>query len=117
MNNNTLILVAALGAVFLMSRKAAAAKPTTAPTAPIGGMVGTNVNNQLWTAVLGGAWKSLVTPEDQGSSNFLMRNSFGQVVSSDGKPVDSVYSDISDAISGGDYTAPDGTNLLATMGW
>lgn len=123
-NDNTILLVAALGAVLLLSKKAKAATPTTpAQVAATGsGLVANNLNNQLWTNVLGGAWKSLVSPDSASSSNFLMRNGLGQVVTSDGKPVDSVYSDVSTAIStsgipGVDVSAPDGTDWLANLGW
>lgn len=120
MNNNTLLLVAALGAVFLMSRKASAATPAAAAASPLA--TSNNVNNQLWSAVLGGAWRSLVSPGSAGNSGFLMRNDFGQVVTSDGKPVNSVFSDLSNAISTGGYSdvdvsAPDGTDYLSLLGW
>jgi hypothetical protein len=121
--DNTLLLVAAAAAaLFIMSKKAKATGTTAAQVAQTGsGHVATNVNNQLWANVLGGAWKSLVSP-DSGNTNFLMRNPFGQVVTSDGKPVDSVYSDLSDTLSTGgipgvDVSAPDGTDWLANLGW
>jgi hypothetical protein len=121
MNNNTLFLVAAIVAVVVMKKK------TAAPVAPAGpaGPIATNVNNQLWTSILGGAWKSLISPSDS-NDGFLMKNSVGQVVTSDGKPVNSVLPAISGAMSGSDYSqgyesvstgGPDGTDWLAQMGW
>lgn len=119
MNKDMLFLVAAVAAVLVMSKKAGAqgaARPV-ASSSP----VATNVNNELWQNVLGGAWKSLVG--SGGTGTFLMRNPFGQVVTSDGKPVDSVYSDISTAISTGYVpdvdvsAASDGVDYLSKMGW
>lgn len=117
MNKDMLFLVAAVAAVLVMSKKAGAkAAPAPASNSP----VATNLNNQLWSNVLGGAWKSLVNSDGVGT--FLMRNEAGQVVTSDGKPIDSVYSDISTGISTGyipdvDVSAPDGVDYLAKQGW
>jgi len=122
MNNNMLFLVAAVAAVLVMNKKSRAATPapsaaTVAATSP----TATNLNNQLWANVLGGAWNSLVGSGGS-TSPFLMRDSAGRVVTSDGKPIDQAYTDLSNVISTGGYgdvdvAAPDGTNWLGTLGW
>lgn len=118
MNKNMIFLMAAVAAVLVMSKKAGA-RPTTG-AAPIAGAnpTATNLNNQLWSNVLGGAWKSLVAG---GTGTFLMRNDAGQVTTSDGRPIDSAYSDISDAISTGFVQDVDvsagGVDWLGKMGW
>ena len=126
MNQNTMFLFAAVGAAYVMAKKeadkkaraAAAAKAPSQSNSP--SPVTTNVNNQLWSKVLGGAWNALV---EKGSSTdgapFLMRNDIGQVVTSDGKPVNSIYSDITGALSGGVDTseASGGVDYLGGMGW
>jgi len=116
MNNNMLFLVAAVAAVLVMSKKSTAAPAAAAPV--VTNPVATNLNNQLWANVLGGAWSSLTS----GNSPFLMRNSSGQVVTSDGKPIDKAYTDLSNVISTGgiagiDVTGSDGVDWLGTMGW
>lgn len=116
-NNNTLLLVAAAAAAFVVMSKRANPAAVPAPAGPLA----TNVNNQLWTSILGGAWKALVRPSDS-TSGFLQLNNIGQVVTSDGKPVDSSLPAISSAISNSGYTnvdtsAPDGTNWLSQMAW
>lgn len=126
MNNNGIFLLAAVAAVLVMSKKAKAATAAT----PISTPVATNVNNQFWQSLLGSTWKSLVTPDNV--SSFLMRNSAGQVVTSDGKPVDSALPWISAALSGSstptttdaaagyqpvDVSADDGVDWLQKMGW
>lgn len=116
MNNNMLFLVAAVAAVLVMQKKASAAPAAAAPV--VTNPVATNLNNQLWASVLGGAWNSLTS----GNSPFLMRNSSGQVVTSDGKPIDKTYTDISNVISTGGYsdvdvTGSDGVDWLGKMGW
>lgn len=116
MNKDMLFLVAAVAAVLMMSKKAGAApKPasTTAMPATASGAspVANNLNNQLWSSLLGGGWKSLVDT-GSGTSPFLMRNEYGQVVTSDGKPIDTGISDISDIMSG--QLGPD---YLSQMGY
>lgn len=116
MNNNTLILVAAIAAVIVMSKKASAApKPATTTgmpsTASGASPIASNLNNQLWSSLLGGAWNSMVG-SSSGTTPFLMRNEFGQVTTSDGKPIDTGISDISDIMSGWG-----GTDYLSEMGW
>lgn len=117
MNKNMIFILAAAAAVLMMSKRGSAQPATSAPAGY--SPVATNVNNQLWTSVLGGAWKSLVGPD--GTAPFLMRNIGGQVVTSDGKPIDTAYSDISDAISTGYISDVDvsagGIDWLSKLGW
>jgi len=129
MNRDILILGAAVAGVMFMAKQAQANSTKPAVIAQSGtGKVANNINNELWKGVLGGAWKALV---DQSASSagsdgsFLMRNWLGEVVTSDGKPIDSNAQAISLAISGDaagpggiiDTSAPDGTDWLMGMGW
>jgi hypothetical protein len=118
MNKNMMFLLAAVGAMLVMSKKARAATSTAA--LPGASPVANNVNNQLWSKVLGGAWKALVANgTNTDGTPFLMRNDLGQVVTSDGKPVESVYADMTGALSGGVDTteASGGVDYLGQMGW
>lgn len=113
MNKNALFLLAAVAAVLVMKQKAAAASAPAAASP-----VANNVNNQMWNSILGNTWKSLIN----NAPAFMMRNDNGQVVTSDGKPVNSALPAISAAISNSGYddvstAAPDGTDYLSTMGW
>lgn len=118
MNKNMMFLLAAVAAVLVMSKKAkAAASPAATPGAS---PIATNVNNDLWAKVLGGTWKALVANgTNTDGTPFLMRNDLGQVVTSDGKPVESIYNDITGALSGGVDTtdASGGVDYLGQMGW
>lgn len=116
MNKDMLFLVAAVAAVLMMSKKASAApRPASAATMPAtaGGAspLANNLNNQLWSSLLGGGWKSLVGSGSE-TSPFLMRNDYGQVVTSDGRPIDTGISDISDTMSG-----LGGRDYLSELGW
>lgn len=118
MNKNMMFLLAAVGAVLVMSKRATAAPRTAA--LPGASPVANNVNNQMWAKVLGGTWKALVANgTNTDGSPFLMRNDLGQVVTSDGKPVESIYSDITGALSGGVDTseASGGVDYLGALGW
>jgi hypothetical protein len=118
MNKNMMFLLAAVAAVLVMSKKAKAAPGAAAPAGA--SPVATSVNNDLWAKVLGGTWKALVANgTNTDGTPFLMRNGLGQVVTSDGKPVESVYSDITGALSGGVDTtdASGGVDYLSQMGW
>jgi hypothetical protein len=125
-DNTVLILAGAAVLLLVMKKKAAAATVPTTGTA-----VTSNVQNQMWQSILGPAWKALLAPSSTGAgSGFLMTNNWGQVVTSDGKPVDSTLPAISSALSNSDYSggytgvsdpvstaAPDGTDWLSTLGW
>lgn len=87
MNKNMLLVLAAGAALYIMSRKASAAAVASAPSP-----VSNNFNNDMWAKILGGNWRSLT--QGGASVPFLMRNGAGQVVTSDGKPIDSQAQDI-----------------------
>jgi hypothetical protein len=112
MSDNVILLVAAVAGFLLLQKKKAAAAASTAPLP-----TANNVNNQLWSSVLGNSWRSLVQPGS--ASNFLERNNWGQIVTSDGKPVDSVFGALPDILSGGVDTteASDGIDYLSELGW
>lgn len=128
-DNSTVLILAGAAALLLVMQKkrAAAAAPANSPA----GSTATSVNNQMWQSILGGAWKSLTAPTATGSgAGFLMTNNWGQVVTSDGKPVDSSLPAISSALSNGGYSggysgvsddvstaAPDGTDWLSQLAW
>lgn len=102
-----LAAVAAGGAVFMMNRAKAATRPAGSASAPIQNK---NVNDQLWTSILGGAWKVLNTAKNQdGTIGFLKKNFLGQTVTSDGKPVSEALIDMFPATYGDygdiDYTS------------
>lgn len=85
MNKNILMVaLVAVGAVMVLNRAAVAATPV-AKSAPV---KSTNVNDQLWSSLLGGSWKALTDAKNpDGTAAFLMKNGLGQTVTSDGKPV------------------------------
>lgn len=91
-NNAALIAVGVVGAVLLLKKKTAmAARPATgSPTA----QPSTNLNGDMWARLLGKSWQSMlqagmVNQGAGGNQPFVMRNLFGQVVTSDGTPVSS----------------------------
>lgn len=94
MNNNNLVLMAgvAVGAVVLLNRAKAATAPAGTKSAPV---PNTSVNGQLWSALLGGGWKAITDAKNaDGSQAFLQTNGWGQIVTSDGKPVGREYQDL-----------------------
>lgn len=119
MNKNSMLLVlAAAAALYVMSRRPANA----ATAAPVGANpIANNVNNQLWAGVLGGAWTSLV---NGGDVPFLKRNYLGQVVTSNGTPIDTpqvrdamspIEASFGSGVNVGDPTT--GVDYLEQMGW
>ncbi|MGZ3319659.1 MAG: hypothetical protein ACXU9C_01620 [Xanthobacteraceae bacterium] len=112
MSEEIVLILGGLAAFALMRKKQAVAAASTTPLP-----TSNNVNSQLWNNVLGSAWKNLIEPSAKNA--FLERNYFGQIVTSDGRPVDSVYGAIPDAMSGGVDTteASDGVDYLSEMGW
>jgi hypothetical protein len=87
MKTSDLALLAAVGAAAYMliakSGAAGAVRPIAAPPSM-------NVNSDMWTRILGGAWKQLEGTQTQGGSlSFLKKTFGGQVTTSDGKPIGS----------------------------
>jgi hypothetical protein len=119
-NNTVLIVVAAAAALFMMSKTKAATAPAGSASAPVQSR---NVNDQLWSSLLGGTWRALKDAQtSSGGPAFLERNWLGQVTTSDGKPVGQELADmlpstymtvqpteIGDPSTGFDY--------LGMMGW
>lgn len=93
MNNNVLLAVAIGAAVLLVVQKQARAstvnpggtvKVLTPAQQAAGMQQSTNVNSDMWTRLLGNSWKELAA----GSAS-IGKNIFGQMTSSDGKPISS----------------------------
>jgi hypothetical protein len=120
MSKDAILLIAvAAGAFMVMKSKAAtAAKPVAVAPAPT-----KNVNDQLWTSLLGEGWKMLKSAQNSdGSPAFLMKNWLGQTVTSDGKPVGSQLQDLLPATYGTfmpvDLSDPSsGIDYLSELGW
>jgi hypothetical protein len=120
--NRDIILIAAVavGAVVVLNRAAAQVAPGGTKSPPINN---TSINNQLWGALLGGAWKGLVDGKNSdGSPAFLVKNFLGQVTTSDGKPVGQQWQDLFPSTYGGMQDvdlggASDGVDWLDKLGW
>ncbi len=99
-----LILIAAIGAaVFLvLSKQAQAGAVTVSTTRPLTnaekanmGLIYTapqqqsaNIMGDMWTRLMGDGWRNLVSAQnDAGGPAFIYKNSMGQIVTGDGKPV------------------------------
>jgi hypothetical protein len=120
MNNNALLLALVAAGVFVMMKRTAA----TATKAPVLAPTPTkNVNDQLWSSLLGGSWKLLTDAQNSdGSPAFLMKNWLGQTVTSDGKPVGAQLQDLLPATYGTvmpvDLSDPtSGVDWLSDLGW
>lgn len=120
-NDNTVLLAAlAVGAVIYINKKGAVSgaagikQGTTAqPTV--------NVQNSLWTSLLGTGWTMLKdATNSDGSAAFLEKNFLGQTVTSDGKPVGGELQSMFPGLYGGflpvDTTAASGgVNYLGDL--
>jgi hypothetical protein len=120
--SKNILLIAAIGAaVFLVvSKQAQAAAAGRAPAGAGGGALLTtaqkaqmgliytapqaqsaNVNGDMWTRLLGDGWRQMVGAQNSdGSAAFLKRGLFGQVTTSDGKPVSGGGDPIANYIAG-----------------
>ncbi len=121
MNKNLLMIAAvAVAAVMVLNRAAAQVAPAGSKSGPI---PATNINNQLFTDILGGGWTSLRDAKNaDGSQAFLMKNFLGQTVNSLGVPVSEVWEESLPNTYGNyipiDVGAPgDGSDYLGTMQW
>ncbi|MGB9109647.1 MAG: hypothetical protein WCC39_13260 [Telluria sp.] len=120
MNKNMIFILAAAAAMLMMSKQARATAPAGSASAPV---KSTNVNDQLWSSLLGNGWKALRDAQtDTGGAAFLERNFLGQVVTSDGKPVGQEYQDLAPTTYGNFLPvdlggASGGVDYLAEMGW
>lgn len=118
MNNNILILVAAVAAVVMLNKAKAATAPAGTKSAPAPVI---NANGALWSALMGGGWKAIADAKNSdGSPAFLMTNDYGQIVTSDGKPVGQEYSDLFPATVGNMMPVDvslGGTDYLSAIGW
>lgn len=122
MSKNILLIGAvAAVAVVMMNKARAQVAPAGSASAPVQTV---NVQNQMWSQLLGGAWKSLTTAKNpDGSPAFLMKNMFGQITTSDGKVVSDEVAELFPYTYGlGDLSvdigAPsNGVDYLGLMGW
>jgi hypothetical protein len=86
MKDEEILLVAGL-VLFMLMRKKATAPMISAGvrSAPVDNK---NVNNQLWTALLGTAWSGIVTAKNSAGNTVFPVNSRGDMVNSAGIPLD-----------------------------
>lgn len=92
MSGNGLVVLAAVGvAGFVIYKKMSGAAAPTRPTTGTAAALPTrNVMGDMWSRILGGAWtQALGAAKATGGQAFVMRDQFGRVVTSDGKPVGS----------------------------
>lgn len=94
MSNNLILLAAIGGAVVLVLQKQAQAAGVAAQPMPVQGLFYTpaqqqsaNVNGDMWARLLGDGWRNLVSTQNSDGSPAFLKNDFGQVTTSDGKPV------------------------------
>lgn len=91
--SKNLVVIALVGAavVLMMQRKATAATPapvsavrpaTTGKKAP-----SVNVNGDMWSRLMGGAWRLMADAQNPDGTQKFVTNLFGQPVTSDGKPI------------------------------
>jgi hypothetical protein len=95
MSKNILLLAAIGGAVVLVMQKQAQAAGLTTAQKQQQGMLYTqqqqqsaNVNGDMWARLLGDGWRNMVTAQNQDGSASFLKNMWGTVTTSDGKPVD-----------------------------
>lgn len=121
MNKNMILIAAvAVGAVMVLNRAAAQVAPAGSRSAPV---QNTNVNDQLWTKLLGGGWTGLrdATNSD-GTAAFLKRNFLGQTVNSVGVPISEQIEDFTPTTFGEMIKVNlgeggDGVDYLAGFQW
>lgn len=103
MNKNVIALaaLAVVGAVYwkrTMMAAAAASRPATqAPAAPV-----KNTNSDMWVKLLGEGWKTLLSSET--GKSLFGKNSYGQLVTSDGKPISDEMVSLLPNVLGDGYT-------------
>lgn len=89
MNKDNLMLIGALGiaALIVLPKLKAKSAPAAATATP----KTQNVNNEMWTKLLGGAWTQLIQANGgsgAGATPFIVKNAFtGLFSTSDGKPL------------------------------
>jgi hypothetical protein len=96
MKSTNLILLAAIGAaVLLVVKKQAQSAGMTVAQKQQAGLLYTpqqqqsvNMNGDMWSRLLGGGWQNLVSTQYSDGSPAFLKNVWGQVTTSDGKPVD-----------------------------
>lgn len=98
-----IILFAAIGAAVLLVMKKQAVAHAATSGAPMteaqkiaAGLLPTkqqnitaNVNGDMWARLLGEGWRNLVGAQNPDGTKAFVTNSFGQVTTSDGKPIGS----------------------------
>jgi hypothetical protein len=95
MSKNLLLIAAIGGAVFLVLQKQAQAAGMTVAQKQAAGFLNTpaqqktvNVNGDMWARLLGDGWRNLTTAQNTDGTPTFVKNTFGQVTTSDGKPID-----------------------------
>jgi hypothetical protein len=98
-----IILFAAIGAAVLLVMKKQAVAAAVTQGAPMteaqkiaAGLLPTkaqnitaNVNGDMWARLMGEGWRNLLGAQNADGTKAFVTNSFGQVTTSDGKPVGS----------------------------
>lgn len=129
MNKNLILLAAIGGAVLLVLQKQAQAAAATTTKTTSSAPKTVNVAGDMWTRLLGAGWLSLTGAQNPDGTQAFLMNNWGQVTTSDGKPVDGgdpiaawTAANVSVPTSTGnvDYTAslfPTLDDGLSGLGW
>jgi hypothetical protein len=85
--NTILLAVLGVAAVLYMRRPSAAVQAAQNTSVKAGSTTATqNVNNQMWSTLLGIGWSAL-RDNQNGVGSLFGKNALGQFVTSDGKPI------------------------------
>lgn len=85
--NTILLAVLGVAAVLYMRRTPAAVLAAQNTSVKAGSTTATqNVNNQMWSTLLGVGW-SYLRDNQNGAGSLFGKNALGQFVTSDGKPI------------------------------
>lgn len=134
MSAKGMIVLGAVGvAGFLVFQKMKAGTTTAARPGTTGSTLpAMNMNGDMWGRLMGGAWSQLLNASTGSGPAFVMKDQFGRVVTSDGRPVGSgdYLTDyitmqtglpaLIDEYGGSDLTRPalyDSVNDLTTGNW
>jgi hypothetical protein len=118
-----LITAIAIAAVLVMGKqKQAAGAGMTAAQKAAAGLTysaaqqqSANMNGDMWTRLLGDGWRTMVSAQNSDGSAAFLKNIFGQVTTSDGKPVASgdPVANYVDAVAG--FMPSPTTDYLSTL--
>jgi len=117
MSKNVLLFAAIGAAVLLVVNRSAKAAPTGSGAAMTNadkqkyGLLYTpeqrqmaNVNGDMWTRLLGDGWRNMVSAQNSDGTQKMIVNDWGQVTTTDGKPIST-----GDPVA--DYMNANGDNL------